>query len=303
MKTTKKEDYKSSNIVLNICLGIFLVFLIVALVKSRIEESIDNKKREEVVGEYVQAISENDYIVHALGGINDDIYTNSKEALTSSRKKGARFYEADMRRTSDGKIVLTHGWEEEDYLERLGIPFDYENNIMSYDQFLSLKIKGKYTTMGFEDLANFMRENPDVYVMLDFGKKSARYTRLAYNEIYAVTGDHDVLDRMIVGGHNTDMIKTVRSVYNFKLYNLYWPSEEERLDEKIDTPEEFLDYCKKNKITSLSTAVETYDKEKDTIKYFRDNGLIVYVFTENDEARAKELLTEVDMVGTDFLLK
>ena len=294
---------KRSDVILKICLGFFVTVLIMAFIKLRVEESVEDKKREAIIEEYTRSVSENDYIVHALGGIDGDIYTNSREALEKSKSKGAKFYEVDVRRTSDGKVVLTHGWEEIDYIERLGVPFDYENNIMSYDQFLSIKIKGKYSTMGFEDLANFMKENPEVYVMLDFGKKSGRYTRLAYNEIVTVTQDPDVLDRMIVGGHNTDMIKGVRSVYSFKLYNLYWSSEEERLDEKIDTPEEFLDFCQKNKITSLSTSVETYENERDTVKYFRDNGLIVYVFTENDEKKAREFLNEVDMVGTDFLLQ
>lgn len=294
---------KKTDIVLGLLLGILVVLLVLTLVKVRIQEAYDEKKREEIVKEYKQAVSENDYIVHALGGIDGNTYTNSKEALEKSRENGARFFEADMRRTVDGKVALTHGWEEIDYLERLGVPFEFGNNIMSYDQFKKIKIKGKYTSMGFEDLVKFMKENPDVYVMLDFGKKSSRYTRLVYNAILDVTQDPEVLDRMIVGGHNTSMVRTVKSIYPFKLYNLYWPSVEQRQDEKIDTPEEFLNFCKENKITSLSTSVETYNNEKDTIKYFRDNGLIVYVFTENDEEKAKELLEEVDMVGTDFLLK
>ena len=284
-------------------LGFFLILLIVAFIKIQIETSIEDEKQKIAIEEYTQAVSENDYIMHALGGIDGNMLTNSKDALEKAREKGARFYEADLKWTVDGKLVLNYGWGEIDYLERFGIPFEFDNNIMSYDQFKNIKIENKYTTMGLEDLVKFMKENPDVYVMLDLGKRSSHYTRFAYNEILAVTQDPEVLDRMIVGGHNTSMVETIKSIYNFKLYNLYWPKEENRTDEKIDTPEEFLEYCKKHEITSLSTSVETYDSEKDTIKYFRDNGLIVYVFTENDEEKAKELLEEVDMVGTDFLLK
>ncbi len=294
---------RNNDLILKTFLGFFLILLIVAFIRIQIETSIEDEKQKIAIEEYTQAVSENDYIMHALGGIDGNMLTNSKDALEKAREKGARFYEADLKWTVDGKLVLNYGWGEIDYLERFGIPFEFDNNIMSYDQFKKIKIKGKYTSMGFEDLVKFMKENPDVYVMLDFGKKSSRYTRLVYNAILDVTQDPEVLDRMIVGGHNTSMVRTVKSIYPFKLYNLYWPSVEQRQDEKIDTPEEFLNFCKENKITSLSTSVETYNNEKDTIKYFRDNGLIVYVFTENDEEKAKELLEEVDMVGTDFLLK
>lgn len=294
---------RNNDLILKTFLGFFLILLIVAFIKIQIETSIEDEKQKIAIEEYTQAVSENDYIMHALGGIDGNMLTNSKDALEKAREKGARFYEADLKWTVDGKLVLNYGWGEIDYLERFGIPFEFDNNIMSYDQFKNIKIENKYTTMGLEDLVKFMKENPDVYVMLDLGKRSSHYTRFAYNEILAVTQDPEVLDRMIVGGHNTSMVETIKSIYNFKLYNLYWPKEENRTDEKIDTPEEFLEYCKKHEITSLSTSVETYDSEKDTIKYFRDNGLIVYVFTENDEEKAKELLEEVDMVGTDFLLK
>ena len=157
-----------------------------------------------------------------------------------------------MRRTSDGKLVLTKGWSEEDYVERIGVEYDPNNEVMSYDQFMGIKTQGKFTPIDFNYLVEFMRGNPDVYVMLDFGKKSASYLRKAYKEILASTDDTNILDHMIVGGQNTEMVGAVRSVYNFKIYNLYWPAEENRIDEKVDTKEEFLDYCQKNNISSLS---------------------------------------------------
>ena len=56
-----------------------------------------------------------------------------------------------------------------------------------------------------------------------------------------------------------------------------------------------------NKITSLSLSTENYSK--DLVKYMKEKGLIVYVFTENDEDKANEMLNNgVDIVGTDFLI-
>ena len=87
---------------------------------------------------------------------------------------------------------------------------------------------------------------------------------------------------MIVGGHDTSMINAVKSTYDFPIINLYWAPKPGRNDKKIDTREEFVKYCKDNKITSLSTSVRAYNEDKDIIKFFKDSGLIIYLFTENE---------------------
>lgn len=35
----------------------------------------------------------------------------------------------------------------------------------------------------------------------------------------------------------------------------------------------------------------------------KENDIIVYVFTENDEIKAREILENADLVGTDFIIK
>ena len=147
-----------------------------------------------------------------------------------------------------------------------------------------------------------MKNNPDVYVMLDFGRQDTTYLRKACREILAITDDVSILNRIIIGAQGIDVVGAVKGVYNFRLYVLSWPPEWGRTDERIDTKEEFLAYCKSNKISSLSTSVETYENERETMQFFRDNGLIIYVFTEDDEERAKSLLEGADMVGTNYLI-
>ena len=96
------------------------------------------------------------------------------------------------------------------------------------------------------------------------------------------------------------MIKAEQELYNFRLINLYW-SGENNLEESINTKEKFVKYCIENNITSLSMSTSTYSEE--LVNYMKDNDLIVYVFTENDENKAKDLLENgVDIVGTDFLI-
>ncbi|MBI4808473.1 MAG: hypothetical protein HY799_05975 [Nitrosomonadales bacterium] len=49
-------------------------------------------------------------IAHAGGGVEGNPYTNSEEAVLSNLKAGARVFELDFAKTSDGKWVGTHDW-------------------------------------------------------------------------------------------------------------------------------------------------------------------------------------------------
>ena len=47
-------------------------------------------------------------MAHALGGIDGENYTNSKEALGSNYNKGVRLSEVDINLTADDKLVCVH---------------------------------------------------------------------------------------------------------------------------------------------------------------------------------------------------
>ena len=155
-----------------------------------------NNKREY---QYLNTISMSDYMAHALGGINGQAYTNSKEAIENSYKKGMKLFEVDIKLTSDEKLVCVHGWSKKDYEERLGITYNNENRVMSYEQFINTKIKGKYTTMSFEDLIKYMKKYNDIYVMLDIGRKLYDETKKIYEDILNIAKNKKILNRLITG--------------------------------------------------------------------------------------------------------
>lgn len=94
------------------------------------------------------------------------------------------------------------------------------------------------------------------------------------------------------------MIKAIKECYDFDIINLYWSAKDKR-EESIDTQEAFVEYCKKNGISSLSLSKDRYTEEFG--KYMKENNMIVYVFTENNKNVAKEILKSADLVGTDFI--
>lgn len=49
-------------------------------------------------------------IAHAMGGINDKAYTNTKDAFIANYEQGTRIFEADLLLTSDEQLVARHEW-------------------------------------------------------------------------------------------------------------------------------------------------------------------------------------------------
>ena len=248
---------------------------------------------------YKNTVEQQNYVAHALGGIEGFAYTNSKEALENSYNNGFRIFEADVKLTSDKKLVLVHGWTKKDYKQRLGLEYNEENPVMDYETYMSSKIQEKYTPLSFKDLADFIKEHKDMYVMIDIGNKSYEETKEIYSKIVEdCNSDSKILNRLIVGGHTTDMIKAVKECYDFKLINLYW-AEEDKREGNIKTEEKFIKYCKDYGITSLSTSTDIFTEKLGRL--MKKSNIIVYVFTENDENKSKDILKNADLVGTDFI--
>ena len=51
-------------------------------------------------------------IAHALGGIGDKTYLNSKESFLAGYQMGCRLFEVDLVKTSDNVWVCRHSWHQ-----------------------------------------------------------------------------------------------------------------------------------------------------------------------------------------------
>lgn len=254
---------------------------------------------------YESTVENSTYMMHALGGIDQTYsYTNSIDALKKCYDEGYRLYEVDIAFTKDKKLVLAHSssgtWTKKDWETRIGLPYDENNSCPTYDEFMNFEIQGQFKASSFSDLVDFMETHTDMYVMIDIGSQSYENTKEIYQAILDVADKNDdVLCRLIVGGHTTEMITAVREAYDFPLINLYYADIENRPTE-FDTPTNFIKYCKENNITSFSTSSTTALSED--ISLLLESELISYVFTINDESEAKVFLDMgVDIIGTDFL--
>jgi len=216
-------------------------------------------------------------ITHALGGLDGYTYLNSRESFINHYDKGCRFFEVDLSQTSDGVWVCRHNWKEP-----MGQWEGDKKKVLSAEEFLNTPIYGKYTPMSFEDLLN-----PDAFVTIDSKQYSVRnYQRTLedyaqYREIAINAGLEHTLGQIIPELYNSAMYSGTMLVYKFPAY-LYSLWQEYSIEELND----IADFCQANQIQAVSLYCEYWSE--DVQKIFDERDILVYIYTINDEEKARE---------------
>ena len=219
-------------------------------------------------------------VTHALGGIDDLTYLNSRESFINYYDKGCRLFEVDLTQTSDGVWVCRHNWKES-----LGQWEGEGRKVLSAEEFLNTPIYGKYTPMTFEDLLKLLDQHPDAFVMLDSKQYSVRnYQRTLedyakYREIAINAGIEHTLGQIIPQIYNSAMYPGTVLLYKFPAY-IYSLWQEYSVEEL----ENIADFCQKNKINAV-TIYKDYWSE-DVQKIFDERDILVYIYTINDKEEA-----------------
>lgn len=221
-------------------------------------------------------------ITHALGGLDGYTYLNSRESFINHYDKGCRFFEVDLSQTSDGVWVCRHNWKEP-----MGQWEGDKKKVLSAEEFLNTPIYGKYTPMSFEDLLKLLDEYPDAFVTIDSKQYSVRnYQRTLedyaqYREIAINAGLEHTLGQIIPELYNSAMYSGTTLVYKFPAY-LYSLWQEYSLEELND----IADFCQANQIQAVSLYCEYWSE--DVQKIFDERDILVYIYTINDEEKARE---------------
>lgn len=239
--------------------------------------------------------TKNEYIAHALGGIDGIDYTNSKEALEYNYKKGKRVFEADLVLTSDNKIVLLHAWSE-GTLKKFDLPLDWAKNLPTEKEFKSKLLLGKYHTMSFEDLVKFMDEHEDVSIVIDLKGGSLKSAKEVYPLIVetAVKINASTLNRMIPQIYNMEMLKVIMDEHQFKsmIFSLY------KLEHFY--ADRVVEFAYEHGIKVVATDASRYTLE--FLENLNDKGIKMYMFTYNNPDFVKKMKARnVSGFYTDFL--
>ena len=178
--------------------------------------------------------TDNRYIIHA-GGLVDNgegemlSYTNSIEALNNCYDKGNRISEFDFMITADDEVVCAHG-DDEDVLWAHGVEgAGWKDNPPTLENFKNASFEGALTTMSLDDLAHFMNEHEDFYVVTDVKDNNILVCRMI-SEKYP-----KLRQNFIVQIYHPDEYDKVRELgFPYIIYTLYRATDVELTPESLE---------------------------------------------------------------------
>lgn len=234
-------------------------------------------------------------IAHAMGAVDGITSLNCLEAFEAMYSQGVRVFEADLRLTRDGQVILRHDWRRT-WQENIN-----EFSIPTLKEFLNTPILGQYTPLSFRDLLNLMAQYPDICIITDTEFTDADIVALQFGAMLhdaEELGLTDLFDRMFIQLYNTSMLQMVESICHFPhyIYTLYAVE----FDCTPEAFEEIAAYCHANGIEGVTMWYYWWDTAYAPIaqKY----GVSVYTHTVNDAASAAASIREgVSAVYTDTL--
>ena len=238
-------------------------------------------------------------IAHGMGGMDGDTtLTNSREAFVANYEKGFRVFEADLRLTSDGRLVALHDWTAFLYGARgHGEPDPKDRHPVAWSTFKSLKANKKYETLDIRDIVQLLERYPDAYVVTDTKDRSPDLARKQFEliaEALASSPLPGVGDRIVPQIYNPEMYEVLRKVYPFSsyIYTLYGSNV---------TEAEVIRFVKKTpKIRAVTMPTSRVNAA--FVSRLAELGVRTYTHTVNDpsEYEAYRMLG-IDGVYTDFL--
>ena len=239
------------------------------------------------VGGCRKLLTEEKYIIHA-GGLIDDgdgnmlSYTNSREALANCYEKGNRISEFDFMITSDGQVVCAHDDEDDDGMElwaynvkNAGFP----GNPPTLESFVNAKFGDSLSTMTLDDLAYFMKNHPDFYVVTDVKDDNEQVCALIRENYPELTNNFII---QIYHPEEYDRIKSLG--FNYIIYTLYLSSEEELAKNRLM---EFVDGSRLSAVTFWTGFVREYT---DSFEALKESGIPLFVHTIDDREEMKKYL-------------
>ena len=234
-----------------------------------------------------------EYMAHAGGGYDGNIYNNTEEAIINSLDNGFRFMEVDMTLTADNKLVCSHGWDK-NTCKATGI--EYLDKTPTYEEFMGWKIQGEYKTIDASTVISYMREYPDLLVEVDLKKFNKTKTKIMIRQLVELAkNDETILDRILMQFTSEDAYFAIEEIYHFKYYQYF--TYKSKIVKELDN---VIEFCEDNDVTSI--AVNYTVLTSDMIKQIKDNGFYLLAFTIDDRETADEYLAKgVDSICTNHI--
>lgn len=227
-------------------------------------------------------------IVHAGGRIagtdgKNYTYTNSAEALVNAYRAGSRIMEFDFMQTSDGHLAGIHDW-----MSTVSSSIT-DGTPLSLEEWLQVKVYGRFTPLCLESLAGFMREHPDLYIVTDVKDRNA-----AAAGIIAETCP-DLKDRFIIQIYKDSEYDEIAALgFRHIIYTLYNLPPADKRDTK-----HLAEFAAEHPLLGY-TYPEALRKVWRYTDRMRKIGVMLFVHTINDQKEIDACYSEgIDAVYTD----
>lgn len=239
-------------------------------------------------------------IAHGMGstdGVSEgSAPLNCLETFLAQYEAGVRIFEADLRLTRDGQVVLRHDWWPANWQE--GIDW---TAIPTREEFISKPILGKYTPLSFRDLLVLMERYTDVCIITDTKFTDSDVMYIEFGAMLADAADlglTQLFNRMVIQLYDGNMRQCLEKIYPFphRIYTLYVRGFKQT---KADF-REVAEYCAKHGVEGITMWDYWWNAAYAPIAL--ELGIKVYVHTVNDAAAAQKLLENgVNGVYSDVL--
>lgn len=267
-----------------------ILFFVVAVVfggfvlknKSEINHYQSLPALEDIEG--ITWYDKNKIIAHGGEGIDGLDYTNSKEAVENTLNNGINIIEIDFEISSDGELICYH--------EISDVFFPVQNSY-SLQEFKEQKIQGEYTPLSGSDIFEYMRKNPDLYIVVDTKHED-------YLEVIKKIADEangDLLSRFIIQCYNPGDKEKVSNIYNFPDENYLFTAYK-----YSDDYNKLLKVCMDEKIRVLVVPVLPQLYDETVMELFTSKNIKVYFHTVNRPDVANFLISKgAHGIYTDFI--
>lgn len=238
-------------------------------------------------------------VAHAGGGIDGKVNSNSLEAMNQTAENGYHMVEVDFALTSDGKLVLSHGWDE-DSADTLEIP----EGTPDLETFLATKIHRKYTPMTAEDLIEWMKKHKAIYIVTDTKCKDPEEMKHEFELLAELCAyDPGLLERFVVQIYDVESYDAVMSVYEFP--NVMYATYQSACKE-VSYWQQVAKDCTARNIQMVSVPRDYVSTRKHPVTLYmeilKDAGLRVCVHPVNSITDMERMLDAgADSIMSDFL--
>lgn len=203
-------------------------------------------------------------IYHAGGVVDGVTYTNSREAIEQTLSRGDMLLEIDFLFTSDGHLVCLHEWKNLYGMTRA----------CSLEKFQSLRIYGRFTTITAEEFIDYMREYPDLYLIVDTKEKDS--VAVVAELLRLCDYQDDIARRFVIQLYDAGVKAKMCELYDFRddnfLFTAYkfGPSRTNAI----------MDLCKEEGITVITVPYGSWGSA--TVERFLAEGFLIFEHTVND---------------------